>query len=130
MNEKVAKDAQFPLEQEERVSCQKGAASVHVSRYARLGVSVQRVPAGKFPPNEAFQHFQMRWLCVEAGDIGEMRTARFLEILARFIANLIQCFKAVSGEAGRDDGNLFTLFTQFIDGFVRIGLKPLFWAKA
>ena len=59
-----------------------------------------------------------------------MRAAGFHEILMRFVADFVERLQTVRRESGRYDRNLFALFTQFIDGFVRIGLKPLFRAKA
>ena len=88
-------------------------------------------PAGKFPPNEGFQHIHAHIAVVQTGQIGIVGAACFFELLLPLYGKLLQRFETIDGKARRKDRNLFpTVARQLHDRFIGRGFQPFGTAKA
>ena len=68
---------------------------------------------------------------VQAGDVGEAFAAFVQELFAQADIQFFQCFDAVAGEAGAEDGDVFFAFAgEAEDGVRRVGLEPFGGAEA
>ena len=88
-------------------------------------------PALKLAQHELADDVHAGIAVVKAGNRGKLLAAIMLEDLGVFLRDLLQRLQAIGGEAGGDDGDaLHTIFREFLDGLVRIGLQPRVEAEA
>jgi hypothetical protein len=82
-----------------------GSKKLSVAVARRAQTARRSDPALQLAPHDGLDHLHARWTVIEAGNVGEVLAAIFMEQFACFTSDFLKRFEAVGDKSGIDDGN-------------------------